>query len=100
MAMINTGMPCLNSLLQKAKALDTESVVYPIPGKLQGVQQPLKNCLENKILHLQKINSAFCKDQVVMVKLTGDGTSVNRSVHLIVISLKMILFSLNQHRKL
>ena len=38
MAMINIETPCLNSLLKKAKALDTESIVYPIPGKLQGVQ--------------------------------------------------------------
>ena len=70
MAMVNTGMPRLNSLL-KAKTLDTGSIIYPVQGKLEGVQQSLKKCLENKIHHIQKINPAFCTDRVVHVKMIG-----------------------------
>ena len=62
----------------------------PVPGKLEGVQQSLKECLEKKIKNLQTINPALCKDQVVKVKLTGDGTSVSRSVHLLVIAFMVI----------
>ena len=90
MAMVNTGMPRLNSLLKKAKTLDTGSIIYPVQGKLEGVQQSLKKCLENKIHHLQKINPAFCTDRVVHVKLTGDGTSVSRNIHLLVIAFVVI----------
>lgn len=90
MAMINTGMPRLNELLKTAKTLDTKSIVYPVPGKLQGVQQSLKECLEKKLKTLQRINPAFCKDCVIKVKLTGDGTSVSRSVYLIVIAFIII----------
>ena len=90
MAMVNTGIPRLNALLKAAKALDTRSIIYPVPGKLQGVQQSLKECLEKKIKNLQRINPTFCKDQVIKVKLTGDGTSVSRSVHLIVIAFMVI----------
>ena len=85
MAMVNTGMPRLNELSKSAKTLDTKSIVYPIPGKLQGVQQSLKECLEKKLRSLQRINPAFCKNRVIKVKITGDGTSVSRSVYLIVI---------------
>ena len=41
------------------------------------------------MLHLQKVNQ-FYRDQVVMVKLTGDGTSVSCSVYLLVVAFVII----------
>ena len=41
MAMVNFEMPRLNSLLKKVRTLDKGSIIYSIPGKLQGVQQSL-----------------------------------------------------------
>lgn len=46
MAMVNPAMPRLNTLLKTAKTLDTMSIIYPVPGKLRGVQQSLKECLK------------------------------------------------------
>ena len=37
MAMVSTRMSHLNELSKTAKTLDTKSVVYPIPSKLQRV---------------------------------------------------------------
>ena len=90
MPMVNVEMPRLNLLLKKVRTLDKGSIIYSIPGKLQGVQQSLEKTLENKIQHLQKTNPAFCMDQIVKVKITGDGTSISRSVHLIAIAFVVI----------
>ena len=55
MPMVNVEMPRLNLLLKKVRTLDKGSIIYSIPGKLQGVQQSLEK-------NFGKQNTTFAKD--------------------------------------
>ena len=90
MARVIPEMPRLSKLLKKAATLNTKATIKPVPGTLQGVQQSLRNCLEKKLGNLQRVNPSFCSNREVWVKLSGDGTTVSRSVHLVVIAFIII----------
>ena len=46
LSMVNTDLPRTSALKRQAKELDKGSVVRPIPGKVMGVQQSLKERLK------------------------------------------------------
>ena len=46
MARVNPEMPRLSKLLKKAATFNTKSTINPVPGRLQGVQQSIRDCLE------------------------------------------------------
>ena len=89
-SMINSGLPRLRSLQNAAKSLDALSLIRPTPGKLIGVQQSLNGRLQRTIKSLVKKNPSFCSNQILKVKLTGDGTYVSRSMHIVVFAFALI----------
>ena len=89
-SMINSGLPRLRTLQNAAKNLDAMSTIHPTPGKLIGVQQSLKERLQRRIRHLVNSEPSFCSKQKLNVKLTGDGTYVSRSMHIVVIAFTLI----------
>ena len=90
MARVHPEMPRLNKLLKKADTLNSKSTIKAVPGRLQGVQQSIQDCLEKRLARLQRVNPSFCSNREVRVKITGDGTVVSRSVHLVVIALVIV----------
>lgn len=90
MARVNPEMPRLGKLLKKADTLNRKSTIKPVPGRLQGVQQSIRDCLEKILTSVQKVNQSFCCNREVRVKISGDGTTVSQSVHLIVIAFVII----------
>ena len=90
MARVNPEMPRLNKLLKKANTLNAKSTIKAVPGKLQGTQQSIKGCLERRLAKLQRVNPSICTNREVWVKITGDGTAVSRSIHLVVIAFVIV----------
>ena len=89
-SMINSGLPRLRTLQNAAKCLDTLSCVYPTPGKLIGVQQSLKERLQSIVKKLAKYDPSFHSKQKLSVKITGDGTYVSRSMHIVIIAFTLV----------
>ena len=91
LAMINAELPRISTLAKASKELNTKYTIYPTPGKATGVQQSLKERLGIRIVHLLKLNPSFALNKHIRVKITGDGTVVSRSLHLVVIAFSLIL---------
>ena len=90
MAMVNKELPRSCAIIKAAKKLDEKSIIYSTPGPLKGVQQSLKERLVKRIEHLAKSDEKYNKSQCIKVKITGDGTSVSRSMHLVVIAFTLV----------
>jgi len=90
LSMINHFLPSSNSIIRAAKELDMKSSIHPTPGSALGVQQSLREQLQKVISHLSKTESSFSQNSNVRVKITGDGTSVSRSMHCVVIAFTII----------
>ena len=91
LAMINAELPRISTLAKASKELNTKYTIYPTPGKATGVQQSLKERLGIRIVHLLKLNPSFALKKHIRVKITGDGTVLSRSLHLVVIAFSLIL---------
>lgn len=90
MAMVNKELPRSYTIMKAAKNLDEMCIIHSTPGKLKGVQQSLKERLERRVEHLVRTNNKYCKSQCLKVKITGDGTSVSCSMHLVVIAFTLV----------
>ena len=75
---------------KSSKKLDEKRIIYPTPGRLKGVQQSLKERLVKRIENLAKNDEKYNIRQYIKVKITGDGTSVSRSMHLVVIAFTLV----------
>ena len=67
-----------------------KSSIRLTPGSALGVQQSLRERLQKVISHLSKVDSSFNQNSNLKVKITGDGTSVSRSMHCVVIAFTII----------
>lgn len=67
--------------------------LFPTPGNTNGVQQSIKERLENRLQSLIKntpSNAAFKLDHKIRVKLSGDGTNIGKRLHVINITFTML----------
>ena len=70
--------------------MNSESVIYQTTGKIIGVRQSLLGQLNKTITYLAKIDQSFKENKNIRVKLTGDGTSISRSTHCVIIAFSII----------
>ena len=91
MSMI-TDLPSSYSLSKTAKELDARCILQCTPGKTEGVQQSITERLRVRIRHMLLSNPSY-QYRHIRVKITGDGTCVSRSVHLVVIAFSLIDFN-------
>ena len=91
MSMI-TDLPSSYSLSKTAKELDARCILRCTPGKTEGVQQSITERLRVRIRHMLLSNPSY-QYKHIRVKITGDGTCVSRSVHLVVIAFSFIDFN-------
>lgn len=76
---LTPSIPRLSKLKALASSLNSEFDIFPAPNGIIGVQQGLAARL---LLQLQMLDD-LGTDDVIQVKLTGDGTNIGRSVHVI-----------------
>ena len=95
LAMVNPDLPRGSMLTKRQKELNRESVIRPVPGKVNGVEQSLTERLKKRISHLANTNPSAIKDGRVRVKITGDGTRISNSMHSVVIAFVVIEEQLN-----
>ena len=88
MSMI-TDLPSSYSLLKTAKQLDAQYILQCTPGKTEGVQQSITERLRLRIRHML-LSDPSHQSGHIRVKITGDGTSISRSVHLVVIAFSLV----------
>jgi hypothetical protein len=79
-------IPRLSKLKALATSLNSECEIFPAPDGIIGVQQRL---VPRLLLQLQNLDSLGA-DDVIRVKLTGDGTNVGRSVHVVNIAFTLL----------
>ena len=90
LAMVNPTLPRLYTVSKTAKELNSVSIIRPTPGKEIGVQQSLKEKLHQRIKHLIQLDPSITQSPLLKVKITGDGTCVSRSMHVVVIAFTII----------
>ena len=77
-------------MTKKGKQLTIDITIYRTPGKAIGVQLSFKEKLEQRVKHLVKVDPAILQTCSLKVKITGDGTRVSRSMHVVVIRFSII----------
>ena len=93
MSMIS-DLPSSYSLLKAAKQLDTQYIIQCTPGKIEGVQQSITERLRLRIHQMLQLNPSY-SSRHIRVKITGDGTKISRSIHLVVIAFSLLDISEN-----
>ena len=83
---VHKDLPRTTNIIKTAKKMNEGYTICSTPGTFKGVQQSLKNHLKTII---QKRNYVP-ESSTIRVKLTGDGTVVSRSVHLVVIAFAIV----------
>ena len=90
LSMVNSKLPRSGMLIKKAKKLDMKSCIYATPGKATGVQQSILERLQKAAEWLVTADSSLSEHRNIKVKITGDGTSISRSTHCVVIAFTII----------
>lgn len=90
LAMVNPTILRLFAVSKTAQELNSASIIHPTPGNAIGVQQSLKEKLHQRIKHLIQLDPSIKESPFVKVKITGDGTCVSRSMHVVVIGFTII----------
>ena len=90
LSMVNPSLPCWSALHKVSKQIDSKCHIYTIPGPILGIQQSLKERLQLRLQQLVKKNPGIKDDTCIRVKITGDGTQVSRSMHILVIAFTII----------
>ena len=85
LSMVHPSLPRWSTLNKISKDMDCNSTIFPTPGPILGIQQSLKNRLTIRLEHMVKINPSLKNESTVKVKITGDGTQVSRSMHVLVL---------------
>ena len=60
--------------------MNSKSVMYPIIGKVAGVKHSTLGQINKTITYLGRTGQFSEQNQSIRVKLTGDGTSISRSM--------------------
>ena len=90
LSMIHPSLPCWSTINKVAKNINSCCDIYPTPGPILGVQQSLKKCLTTRLQILVNKYPSIKDEAYIRVKLTGDGTRVSRSMHIIVIAFSIL----------
>jgi len=70
--------------------MNSKSIIYQTNGKVIGVRQSILEQLNKTITYLAKVDQFFTQNQNIRVKITGDGTSISRSMHCVVVAFSII----------
>ena len=95
LSMVNKSLPRSYAMQKKKTEINSKSTIYQITGEITGVRQSVLGQLNKVVTYLVKIDQSFKQHQNIRVKITGDGTSVSRSMHCIVIAFSIIRDSAN-----
>ena len=87
-------LPTAYSLSKAAKQLNGKYILRSTPGKVEGIQQLMTEQLRVRIHYLLQANPKL-QSRNIRVKITGDGTSISISVHLVVIAFSLLDFDKN-----
>ena len=90
LSMIRPSLPCWSTINKVAKNINSCCDIYPTPGPILGVQQSLKNRLTTRLQTLVNKYPSIKDEAYIRVKLTGDGTRVSRSMHIVVIAFSIL----------
>ena len=63
--------------------MNSEYQIQPTSGETIGVQQSLAEWLWIRLCHVLKTNPSFALNPSICIEITGDGTVVSRSLHLV-----------------
>ena len=77
-------MPRHHKLKSKIKELNSLWNINSTPNDSVGVQQSLKESLERRVQHLEKVlppDSSFKQNRVIRIKLSGDGTRIGKRLN-------------------
>lgn len=91
LAQINPKLPRKSALAKVSKNMNSEYQIQPTSGETIGVQQSLVERLRIRLHHVLKTNPSFAFKKSIRVKITGDGTVVSRSLHLVVIAFSLLV---------
>ena len=90
LAQINPKLPRQSQLTKVSKGMNTAYNIWPTPGQTEGVQQSIVDRLKIRLQHILKKNPSFALRKSIRVKITGDGTVVSRSLHLLVVAFSIV----------
>lgn len=90
LSMIHPSLPCWSTINKAAKNITSCCDIYPTPGPILGVQQSLKTWLTIRLQALVNKYPSIKDEEYIMVKLTGDGTRVSRSMHIVAIAFSIL----------
>ena len=90
LSMVNPSLPCWSALHKVSKQIDSKCDIYAIPGPILGIQRSLKERLQLRLQKLVKKNPGIQDDTCIRVKITGDGTQVSCSMHILVIAFTIL----------
>ena len=90
LSMIHSSLPCWYTINKEAKRLNSECDIFPTPGPVIGVQQSLKKRLTVRLEHLVQSYPTIKEESCIRIKITGDGTKVSKSMHILVIAFSVL----------
>ena len=90
LSMVHAPLPRWCALNKISKQIDSSSIIQPTPGPMVGVQQSLKERLKLRLEHLVKKYPSIKEEPHIRVKITGDGTKVSRSMHILIIAFTIL----------
>jgi len=86
-SMTNSYLP---SLQKEVKQINSEYIIEAVPGTAIGVQQSLQKKLTERLQHIVSCDPSLQRIKKIQVKITGDGTYVSRSMHILVIAFTIV----------
>ena len=86
LSQLTTSLPRLKSIKLLSKSLNSKFDLFPAPNGIVGIQQSLKARLLVQLNSFQSLK----EDEVIQVKLTGDGTNIGRTFHVINIAFVLL----------
>ena len=90
LCMVHPSLPRWSTLNKTSKDMSCNSAIFAIPGPIVGVQQSLKSRLTIRLQQMVKINPSLVNESSINVKITGDGTQVSRSMHILVLAFTIL----------
>lgn len=90
LSMVHPSLPRWSTLNKTSKEMNCNNAICPTPGPILGIQQSLKTRLTIRLQHMMKINPSLTNESSINVKITGDGTQVSRSMHILVLAFTIL----------
>ena len=90
LSMVHPSLPRWSTLNKISKDMDCNSAIFRTPGPILGIQQSLKNRLTIRLEHMVKIHPSLKNESTIKVKITGDGTQVSCSMHVLVLAFTIL----------